>query len=250
MTRSLMAPVTLAGSGPPLLLVPGMDGTGRLFYRQVPLLARHFTVATCALRNEATTMQALTDDLDVAVDRVSPSAERVIIVGESFGGAVALSYAIARPDKVRALVVLNSFPYFAPQRRLRLASLMLRAMPVGVTGLIRRLTAFRLYSPQTHREDVARFLELTRDMSRDGYLNRLRILQSYDVRDRLPAITTPTLLLAAEHDRLVPSVAQARLMAQLLPGSTVRVLAGHGHSCLIAPDVDLSALLLEWLRDP
>lgn len=219
-----------------------------MFYRQEPLLARHFTVATCALRNDAMTMDALIADLDSAVDAVSSRTEPPIIVGESFGGALSMSYAIAHPEKVRALVVLNSFPYFAPQRRLRLASMLLRALPLGVTALARRLTAFRLYSAHTHRDDVARFLDLTRDMSRDGYLNRLRILRSYDVRDGLRTITVPTLFLAAEQDRLVPSVEQARLMARLTPGSTVRVLAGHGHSCLIAPDLDLSVLLREWLE--
>lgn len=231
-----------------MILVPGMDGTGRLFYRQVPLLARYFTVATSPLRDDATTMDAHIADLDSVVDAVSVQTGPPIIVGESFGGAVAMSYALAHPERVRALVVLNSFPYFAPQRRLRLASILLRALPLGVTALARRLTAFRLYSAHTHRDDVARFLELTRDMSRDGYLNRLRILRSYDVRDRLQTITVPTLFLAAEQDRLVPSVEQARLMAQLTPGSTVRVLAGHGHSCLIAPDLDLSVLLREWLE--
>jgi hypothetical protein len=38
--------LAMEGSGEPLVLVPGMDGTGQLFYRQVPLLARSFRVAT------------------------------------------------------------------------------------------------------------------------------------------------------------------------------------------------------------
>jgi hypothetical protein len=35
-------------------------------------------------------------------------------------------------------------------------------------------------------------------------------------------------------------------MADRVPGSIVRVLAGHGHICLIAPDVDLGQILNEW----
>jgi len=53
--------LAVEGSGEPLVLVPGMDGTGQLFYRQVPLLARSYRVATYALRNEASTMATLVD---------------------------------------------------------------------------------------------------------------------------------------------------------------------------------------------
>jgi hypothetical protein len=35
-------------------------------------------------------------------------------------------------------------------------------------------------------------------------------------------------------------------MASLTPGSTMRVLSGHGHICLIAPDLDLGAILDDW----
>ena len=55
--------VKTEGMGPPLVLVPGLDGTGRLFYRQVPLLARDFRVATYALRDDAPDMATLVEDL-------------------------------------------------------------------------------------------------------------------------------------------------------------------------------------------
>jgi hypothetical protein len=35
-------------------------------------------------------------------------------------------------------------------------------------------------------------------------------------------------------------------MASLTPGSAMRVLEGHGHICLIAPDLDLCTILEEW----
>jgi pimeloyl-ACP methyl ester carboxylesterase len=54
------------------------------------------------------------------------------------------------------------------------------------------------------------------------------------------------LFLAADRDHLVPAVEQARLMASLAPHATIRVLEGHGHICLIAPDVDLCTILDEW----
>jgi pimeloyl-ACP methyl ester carboxylesterase len=171
---------------------------------------------------------------------------RAIVIGESFGGALALSLALTEPERVRALVILNSFPYFAPQFRLRLAIYGLKTMPWGAMALVRRLTAFRLHSRHTHRQEIRRFLQLTAQASREGYLSRLRLLTRYDVRERLHELRHATLFLAAEQDRLVPSLAQAQYMAARVPGAVVRELAGHGHICLIAPDVDLEQILNEW----
>lgn len=242
--------LAIEGSGEPLVLVPGMDGTGQLFYRQVPLLARSFRTATYALRNDAPTMETLVDDLGSIVNAVAPETRRAIIVGESFGGTLAMSFALARREQVSALVVLNSFPYFAPRVRLRLARYGLALIPWGVMGLIRRATAFRLHSAHTHRDEVRRFMELTAAASRAGYLNRLELLMSYDLRHRLHELRSPTLFLAAEQDHLVPSVEQAQLMAALVPNAVLRVLPGHGHICLIAPDVDLADIVGSWRGGP
>jgi len=225
-----------------------MDGTGRLFYRQTPLLARSYRVATYALRDDATRMETLVADLASVIDSVAPAGRPVIVVGESFGGALSLSLALARPERVEALVILNSFPYFAPQLRLRLAIHGLGILPWGAMPLVRRLTAFRMHSKHTHRDDVQRFLALTRQSTKAGYIGRLRILERYDVRHRLHDIRCPTLFLAAEQDHLVPSVPQARYMATRVSGSTVRVLNGHGHICLIAQSINLASVLADWLR--
>lgn len=237
---------TVAGDGPPMVLVPGMDGSGRLFYRQVPSLARKYGVTTYALREDAHRMETLIGDLADLVRSVSPDGQRVVLVGESFGGAVSLSFALSHPDLVDALVVINSFPRFLPQVRLRLAMLGIRLIPWKAMNLVRWATASRLHSGHTKRSDIRRFLELTSDLSRRGYVNRLRILREYDVRERLHEITTPTLFLAADEDHLVPSVSQARWMAERVPHSDLRILPGHGHICLLAPDIDLLEIIEEW----
>jgi len=160
--------LSVRGTGEALVLVPGMDGTGQLFYRQVPSLSQSFRTATYALRNDARTMDVLVDDLGRVIDSVAPDTRRAVVIGESFGGALAMTFALARPGQVTALVVLNSFPHFAPQFRLRLARYGLALLPWGAMSLIRRATAFRLHSAHTHREEIRRFMELTAAASRDG----------------------------------------------------------------------------------
>ena len=230
----------------PLIYVPGMDGTGLLFYRQVPSLSRSWHVTTTPLRDAAQSMDELVHDLLHTVVAASPGGQRVVLVGESFGGALAMSFALAHPERVRALVILNSFPYFAPQGRLRLAIAAIRAMPWGAMKLVRRFTAWRLHSRHTHAEEMRRFLQLTGTTRREGYLNRLRILTAYDIRDRLPGLTVPTLLLAADQDHLIPSIEQARLMAARIPDASIHVLEGHGHSCFLARSLDLRRILEGW----
>ncbi|MDX1660751.1 MAG: alpha/beta hydrolase [Gemmatimonadota bacterium] len=240
------ADLSIRGSGRPLVLVSGMDGTGKLFYRQAPDLADRHRVATYALRDAAGTMDALVTDLDAVVDAAAGEGAAATVFGESFGGAIALSYALAHPDRVVELAILNSFPHFGPQLRLRLGLAALKVMPWRAMHVVRRFTASRLHSSHTADEHIERFLEVTRETTLEGYRNRLRILTRYDVRDRLDEIDVPTLFLAAEEDHLVPSVEQAKAMATAVPDATLRVLEGHGHGCLLAPDVDLDGILREW----
>ena len=238
--------VSIRGEGRAVVLAPGINGTGELFYRQVPRLERSYCVATYALRDDAESLDRLAADLAHVVDAVAPIERRAIVIGESFGGAVALTFALSYPERVRALVILNSFPYFAPQVRLRLAIAGLAVLPWGAMPLVRHVTAFRLHSPHTHRAEVKQFIERTAHATRDGYINRLKLLRRFDVRDRLHEIRQPALFLASEYDHLVPAVAQARYMAARVPSSVMRILKGHGHICLIAPDLDLAQILNEW----
>ena len=230
-----------------LVLIPGIDGTGNLFYRQIPSLERDFAVTTTRLRDSAETMDDLVADLHAEITRVAGESGRVTLLGESFGGALTLSYAVAHPERIDRLVILNSFAHFGSPARLWLGYHLLRAMPWSMMRTVRRLNARRMHSPKTERAEITRFHDLMRAATRQGYLSRMRILRRYDIRAHLPSIAAPVLYLAADGDTLVPSVEQAKLMSGLTPAATMRVLEGHGHSCLIAPDMDLGAILSEWL---
>lgn len=234
------------GAGPPLIYVPGLDGTGLLFYRQARLLARRFRVITFRLRDEARDMDTLVAEIARHLDVAVPDGTPAIVVGESFGGALAMHFALSHPERVRALVVLNSFTRITPKIKLYAAIAATSIVPWGAMGIVRRFTGARLQSSHTHRDEIRRFLLLTRAITREGYTNRLRILTRYDLRERLKDIRVPTLFLAADEDHLIPSVEQATYMAARVPGAIVRILKGHGHGCFLAPDLDLDVILQEW----
>lgn len=234
------------GTGYPLVYVPGLDGTGLLFYRQTRWLRHQYRVITYRLRDDAPTMEALVDDLHRHLAAAVPDGTPVVMVGESFGGALAMSFAVAHPDRVQQLVILNSFARITPRAKLHLALAGLRLVPWRTMQWVRTLTASRLHSAHTHAEEIEQFLLLTRGTTREGYRNRLRILTRYDIRPHLHRLTMPTLYLAADEDHLIPSVREAREMAARAPNATLRILEGHGHGCFLAPDLDLNQLLHEW----
>jgi pimeloyl-ACP methyl ester carboxylesterase len=230
---------------PTVVLVPGLDGTALLFYRQIPLLARRFNVAAFPLPDDPrASMADLVEDLRKLVEEVS--SRDVILCGESFGGALSMSFALAHPNHVSGLVIVNSFPVVRSRVRLRLAPLAMRAVPWGSMALVRRFTQSRMHSPHTLPEDLAEFHERAKAIGRSGYIRRLEILGSYDIRERLGELRVPTLFLAGDRDRLVPSVSEGRFMAEQVPEATLVVLEGYGHICLINHDLDLLDYVGPW----
>ena len=235
------------GEGPPLILVPGLDGTALLFYRQIPLLAKRFRVVTFPLPDDSKrTMDSLVQRLYELAGRVGGN-EKVLLFGESFGGALSLSFGLAHPEKLRGLVILNSFPAIRKRWRMRLAPPLLRVVPWGTMNLVRRLTRSRLHSAHTLPADLSEFSERTRAVGRRGYIRRLEILRTYDIRERLGEFQVPTLFLASDQDHLVPSVKEAHFMAARMPRATVKVLRGYGHVCLINHDFNLLEEISPWL---
>lgn len=239
---------------PPIVLVPGIDGTALLFYRQQPLLAEHFDVISFPLPTvdpPTMTMRSLADDLANLIEEVSDRG--AILVGESFGGALSMSTALVRPDLVRGLVIVNSFPYLHQRLRLAVAPRLLRAIPWGAMPLVRRYTSDHLHSPHTDTQDIAEFRERAKAIDRDSYIRRLQILRDFDIRDRLDEIRPPVLFLAGDRDRLVPSPTWAQFMDDRVKNSTVSILEGYGHVCLIDHDLDLTDHVVPWwdsISDP
>ncbi|NNL85841.1 MAG: alpha/beta hydrolase [Myxococcales bacterium] len=230
---------------PTLVLVPGLDGTALMFYRQVSLLAKRFNVVAFPLPDDSSMdMADLIEDLATLLDEVA--GPEVLLCGESFGGALSLSFALAHPERLRGLVIVNSFSVVHQRAKLLLGPWLLRAMPWGAMPLMRRFTEAKLHSPHAEPEDLREFRERSKQIGKAGYLQRLRILQRYDVREALEDLRPPALFLAGDRDRLVPSVSEARFMADRAPRGTVKILEGYGHICMINHDLDLLEYIEPW----
>ncbi len=231
---------------PTVFLVPGIDGTAELFYRQIPVLAKRFNVVAFPLPNKRmASLDDLVSDFAQLIRETSPGP--VILCGESFGGALSLSLGLQHPELVRALVIVNSFPYLDNRVQLALAPRLTRLIPWVAMPFIRRFTEHRIHSAHTLDEDLAEFRARMRGVERDGYVRRLELLRDYDIRSQLGRLTMPVLLVAGTDDRLVPSARWARYMGDRIPNATVMFLEGYGHCCLINHDLDLSVIIDDWL---
>src|SRR5262249_20302603 len=108
------------GDGPLLVYICGLDGTGELLFKQIPELSKNYRVLTFRPRHSGEfTYEDLTDDVARLIAQVG--AAKAVVLGESFGGTVALSFALRHQSMVERLVIVNSFARYRGRARLRFA---------------------------------------------------------------------------------------------------------------------------------
>ena len=233
------------GSGPAFVYVCGIEGSGKLFYKQAEDLARDHTVVTFPLRGEGRyEMSRLVEDLAWVVR--DAGLKRVTVLGESFGGLLTMATALSHPDLFERMILLNTFPYFAQRAKIHLGCVLFGLLPYRLVKAQRTRAARRvLFSKDVREEDRQQFREHTRTVPFEGYLSRLRIIRDTDLRPRLGEIKTPALVVAGTVDRLIDSVSAARLMSERLPRARLKLLEGTGHCALLSERVRVR----EWLGE-
>jgi pimeloyl-ACP methyl ester carboxylesterase len=230
---------------PLLVYLPGMEGTGKLFYRQEALLQPHFQVVSVPSRSTPPFHydELLVDVLD-AIN--STSVEKATIVAESFGGTVALQFALQHQTRVERLILINTFPYFRRRIRLNLGIALLPLTFIRVGNAVREFfyrTALGFEGVE--KEDIQKLCECSFAHGLSTSRMRLHLIQQIDVRHRLTEIHVPVTLIASARDKIVPSVQEARFMAEKLPDARVIVLPKHGHTPLITKDFSLLSVLTD-----
>jgi pimeloyl-ACP methyl ester carboxylesterase len=234
------------GSGPGFVYVPGIEGTGKNFYKQARDLERDHTTITFPWRSAGRFgMQDLVEDL-VRVIRES-GLERVTVLGESFGGLVVLAAALGHPNIFGRMIIVNSFARFPHRAKINLGVALYSVLPYSLLKAYRTKTAPRtLFSADIGEEDRRAFRDNTRGVRPEGYLTRLRIIRGTDLRARLPEIKVHALVVAGTEDNLLDSVGAARVMAEGLPRARLKLLEGTGHMALLSGRVRVRDWLAEF----
>jgi pimeloyl-ACP methyl ester carboxylesterase len=241
-----MAPaMEIRGNGPPLVLVPGMQGRWEWMTPTVEALASRFRVGTYSLCGEpgAPPLQPSFDGDLARLDDVCRALgpEPVVLVGVSFGGRIAVRYAAAHPDRVRALVLASApGPGFTlPPTQARWVARPRLSLPAFV------LTAPGRARPEQRHlfpswTDRLRFsLRMLRHvlfapMSSTRAAQRIRLALADDVATPARAVRVPTLLVTGEDglDKLVPPES-TRQYRGCIAHTEVARLDGTGHMGVI-----------------
>ncbi len=225
---------------PLALLIPGLDGTGQLYYRQLDGLSPRFRVMPWRFRaGGAFGFDDLIEELGQATDCEESGAIRVI--GESFGGTVALHFVLAYPERVNQLVLINTFAHYRRRIRIRLGCTLapllskwwLQSLKNAVTELI-------LASEGILVEDRTRYREIIRQVDPAAYRRRLELVRKVDLRSKVGSIAAPTHIFASGRDKIVASVKEARLMASLIPQARLHVFPRAGHALILTPGFSLA----------
>ena len=245
MTNDNVPRYRVNGSGPLFVYIAGLDGTGELFFKQAAKLVDSYRVVTFRSREGGAFSY---DDLtaDVAAIIGDNGQGRATILGESFGGTVALSFALRYPSMVERMVIVNSFPRFRRRLLINLGAWLASALPFSTTWIARSGASFLgLLADGVRPEDRRCFFAAIRTVRRDGYARRLKLISEFNVEERLHEIQASTLFIAGEKDLLIRSAREAREMARRMPHTVVRVIEGAGHACLMGNRVNVAQLLKE-----
>lgn len=230
---------------PLILLIPGLDGTGRLYEPQLPPLRESYRVKPwCFDTPPGFAFPDLVCELGGSTTGEPPGS--VTVVGESFGGSVALQYALAFPERVRFLVLINTFSYYRWRTRIGLACITSPLLRAAGIRQIKDLLATRILRREgIDAAGLAHYREVIRQVDLVAYRRRLELVRDLDIRSRLGEIRAPTLILASGRDKIVPSVIEGRYMASRIPNAELQEFPRAGHALLLTPGFSLAAYLTD-----
>ena len=193
-----------------LVLMPGLDGTGKLFAPIIPLLEPHFELIIVTYPD----LDSFSDYVD-CVQHQLPATPGFSLLAESFSGPVALTLMAQQPGRIGPSVLSATFARSPLAALTRMANYVPEQMfSIGA------LNEFCLDVFEVDEDDPSETLPLPLNVAEqiDGVLlkHRISVLSRIDISALLPGIEVPVLYLRAMRDRIV-SESDAQMMQEYLP---------------------------------
>ena len=230
------------GHGEPILLAYGIGGNAGMWEPNIEDLSAGHRLILWEPRGHArsdspedpqqVTFAHWVWDLHDLMDHLG--LERAVVGGLSLGGGIATRFTLAHPERVRALIVIDSSS--ASGLPLGVDNIVMRAKSIEVTlaGGMDAMAKFaiesnpnvagRLKIDPSARKEV---FDYYRMLTPIGYANALRALLQMDyITDRLDQITVPTLLVCGNED---PSLGPMREIQRRVTHAKFALLAPAGH---------------------
>ncbi|NJK36540.1 MAG: alpha/beta hydrolase [Oscillatoriales cyanobacterium RM1_1_9] len=243
-----LAPVESQPQLPLFIYLPGMDGTGELFYTQAPNLAQHFDIRCLHIPTHdhsdwselvAGTIQLIRAELD---QRHNP---QIYLCGESFGGCLGLKLAVEIPELLSHLILINPASSFSRHHWVQWGSSLVPWLPklfypASILGLLPFLASLGRMTVQ-ERQALIRAM---RSVPQETSVWRMNLLREFKLSElSLNQLLLPVLLIAGKADLLLPSMAEVDLLTQQLINAQTAILPQSGHACLLETAVNLYEVL-------
>ena len=239
----------VSGDGPALFMFHSLLSDRASFDDIAPELARSFRVIVPELpgfgrsRPVIGTLADIADRMAELVREVAQGGE-AIVLGNGYGGFVALQMAIRHPGLATRLILADCGAAFSEAGREAFRSMATAATSKGLAAIsdvaMRRLFApeFQEAHPELMRGRREAFLRTDLDVFRAACAQ----LAELDLRGELHDMKVPTLVLVGEQDEATPPP-MSRELAAGLPDARLKIIPGCAHvPQLQAPEVFLQAI--------
>lgn len=205
--------VEVTGSGPDLVLIPGLAGGGAVWDNTVARLASSHTLHVVTLAGfggeapvAASTQDGFLDTVrDELADYVVSLDSPAVVAGHSLGGWMALRVGLEVPESVAQVVVVDALPFLASaqdptmteERAREMGSGMKRMMELSTPEQFRVQQQMALAAMITDPDTAAAYLDIHASSDPAAVAQAFYDMFTTDLRDDLAELTVPTLVLAA-----------------------------------------------------
>jgi 3-oxoadipate enol-lactonase len=184
---------------------------------------------------------------DVLALMDSLGIERASYAGVSIGGMVGIWLGANAPSRVERLVLANTSAHMPPASAWRERAAAVRA--AGTVEVVADAVVARWLTPQfaaEHPEIRARLRAMITDTDAEGYAACCGAIERMDLRDDLPRIVAPTLVVSGSDDPATP-IEHQRLIVGAIPGARHEVIAPAAHLAAVERPDEFNRLLLAAL---
>jgi 3-oxoadipate enol-lactonase len=224
-------------SGPLVVLLHGLGSSSADWAAQHAVLESRYRVAAVDLPGHGRsplparplTVEGMACDVAALVARLDDAPAHVL--GLSLGACVALRLALAAPERVRSLTLVNPFARVQSAGPGDLARLGLRMLLLGTAPMhaVAAHVARRLFPWPEQRALYEAAVTSLAATPRRAYFASMRALARFDARGQVAAIRQPTLIVAGDRDTSVPLSAKLAL-ARAIPHARLLVVPASGHA--------------------
>jgi len=227
----------------PVVLVPGLGCSPRIYDPQIPALWRQGPVF---LANHARG-----GDMAAIARRILAEAPlRFSLAGHSMGGYIILEMVRQAPERIGRLALLNtSARPEAPEVTAKRREMIAEVKQGGYRAVIDRLFTNFVHPSRANDARLKQIaLDMADDVGPDAFVWQLEAISGrIDSRPTLATIKCPTLVLTCDTDNMVPQDASVD-MANAIPGAKFVKIADCGHLPQLEKPDALTEALLDWLE--